>query len=281
MDQVKPPRKLSPASSESQAATPARHLRLGNTLRAILSVMAVGVLAATLFTTATPAGLLSGSLSEMFNTALLSASLTETPEWPTPTPRPRPVIGLVAGHSGGAGQTRDPGAVCPPELGGVHEVDINETVAALTKQLLATENYDVDILEEFDPALQGYRALVLVSIHSDSCAYIDNNATGFKIAASLANTRPERTARLLACLNNRYAAATGLGLHNSVTDDMTLYHAFDEIDPETPAVIIEVGFMNLDNELLTQQPERVAQGIANGILCYLRNEDVSPTPTGP
>lgn len=268
-----------PDQPDPANSSPVRQTRLlASTGRAIFSVMVVAMLAATLFTASTPVGLLSGGLSEMFNAALQSAALTATPEWPTPTARPRPVIGLVAGHSGSPGQMRDPGAVCPPELGGAHEVDINETVAALTKQLLASENFDVDILEEFDPDLEGYRALALVSIHADSCTYIDNNATGFKVAASLANTRPERTARLSACLRNRYAVATGLPLHTSVTNDMTYYHAFDEINPDTPAVIIEVGFMNLDNELLTQRPELVAQGIADGILCYLRNEDISNNP---
>jgi N-acetylmuramoyl-L-alanine amidase len=41
-------------------------------------------------------------------------------------------------------------------------------------------------------------------------------------------------------------------------------------------VIIEIGFLNLDRQLLTQQQDVVAEGITNGILCYVRNEDVSP-----
>ena len=39
--------------------------------------------------------------------------------------------------------------------------------------------------------------------------------------------------------------------------------------------IIEVGFMNLDRQILTQQPEKVATGIVNGILCYLNNESIN------
>jgi N-acetylmuramoyl-L-alanine amidase len=61
---------------------------------------------------------------------------------------------------------------------------------------------------------------------------------------------------------------------------MTLYHAFDEIGEMTPAVIIETGFLNLDRELLTHHPELVAQGITDGILCYLRSEPITyPTDT--
>jgi N-acetylmuramoyl-L-alanine amidase len=60
---------------------------------------------------------------------------------------------------------------------------------------------------------------------------------------------------------------------------MSSYHAFDEINADTPAVIIETGFMNLDRQILTQQPELIAEGITNGILCYLYNEDISDPAT--
>ena len=61
----------------------------------------------------------------------------------------------------------------------------------------------------------------------------------------------------------------------SVTEDMRSYHAFDEVHNQTTAAIIEVGFMNLDRQLLTQNPDLVAEGITQGILCYIRNEDAS------
>ena len=60
---------------------------------------------------------------------------------------------------------------------------------------------------------------------------------------------------------------------------MSSYHAFNEIDDDTPAVIIETGFMNLDRQILTQQPELVAGGISDGILCYIYNEDIATQPT--
>jgi len=62
---------------------------------------------------------------------------------------------------------------------------------------------------------------------------------------------------------------------------MTSYHAFAEIDPETTAAIIEVGFLNLDRQILTQKADLVAQGIADGILCYLNNEDLSQDTPAP
>ena len=67
--------------------------------------------------------------------------------------------------------------------------------------------------------------------------------------------------------------------YNTVTIDMTQYHAFGEIHNETTAAIIETGFLNLDREILTKHTDRVAQGVADGILCFVRNEDIPDLPT--
>ena len=53
---------------------------------------------------------------------------------------------------------------------------------------------------------------------------------------------------------------------------MTFYHAYREIAPDTAAAIIEVGFMNLDRDMLVNHPDLVAQGITDGILCYVFQE---------
>jgi N-acetylmuramoyl-L-alanine amidase len=149
-------------------------------------------------------------------------------------------------------------------------------VATRVEQKLVEQGYEVDLLKEFDDRLKGYRALALVTIHSDPCDYINDEATGFKVAATLANPYPERSSRLTSCLRDRYAKDTGLKFHaNTVTEDMTSYHAFDEIDSETNAAIIEIGFLNLDRQILTKKQNRVAQGITDGILCYVRNEDAA------
>jgi N-acetylmuramoyl-L-alanine amidase len=65
----------------------------------------------------------------------------------------------------------------------------------------------------------------------------------------------------------------------SVTADMTSYHGFDEVHGDTTAAIIETGFMNLDRQILTQQPDLVAQGILQGVLCFVNNEDIAGPPT--
>jgi N-acetylmuramoyl-L-alanine amidase len=240
-------------------------------------VTAVALVVATLFTAWTP-----GETADEFPTPVatglavaLQPSPTFPPGLPTPTLRNPRLVGLVAGH-----WKNDSGSVCAD---GLKEVDVNLQIATLVQKTLVAEGYEVELLQEFDPRLTDYQAAALVSVHNDSCDFINNEATGFKVASAMATRHPERAARLTSCLRARYAAATGLPLHStSVTLDMTSYHAFGEINENTPASIIETGFLNLDRQILTEQPERVAQGVAEGILCYLRNEPiVGPTVVAP
>jgi len=240
-------------------------------------VFAVAALVATLFTAWTP-GRPSTIFSQPSRTKIAQAlqpSTTAPQGAPTATLANPRLIGIVAGH-----WKNDSGAVCPD---GLKEVDLNLNTASLVQKLLVAEGFQVEVLQEFDPRLVGFQAAALVSIHNDSCEFVNNEATGFKVAAAFATRHPERAARLTSCLRARYGAITSMPVHSmSVTPDMTSYHAFGEIDENVPAAIIETGFMNLDRAILTQQPELVAKGVAAGILCYLRNESISPsTPLAP
>lgn len=234
-------------------------------------VVGVALLLATLFTAWTPGQEFAAAPSAQATALPVAArpSPTLPPGAPTPTLRNPRLIGLVAGH-----WKNDSGAVCPD---GLKEVELNLQIASLVQKQLSEQGYTVELLTEFDPRLQGFQAAALVSIHNDSCDYVNEAATGYKVASAMANHQPERGARLTACLRARYGALTGLPLHStSVTLDMTSYHAFGEIDDSTPAAIIETGFMNLDRQVLTEKTDLVAQGVANGILCYLRNETITP-----
>lgn len=174
-------------------------------------------------------------------------------------------IGIVAGHSG-----NDAGAVCPD---GLTEAQVNKVIAEAVVEELRTRGATVDLLAEFDGRLSGYRAAAFVSIHADSCQV---DLSGYKVArldtGELASS--PASARLADCLWQEYELATGLPRHpNTVTFDMSRYHAFREIAPTTPAAIIETGFLKADRSLLTQQPERAAAGIVSGIVCFLENHE--------
>ncbi len=241
--------------------------------RGLQTVLGAAFVVATLFTLWTPGSLVESSLEARMAQALESAgdvedSLEGTLE--TAGQAQSNIIGIVAGHYG-----YDSGAVC---ANGVTEGELNLKIATLVQKQLTDLGYSVDLLEEFDDRLVGYQAAVLISIHLDSCEYINDQATGFKVAEALSAQNLAGSQRLTSCLSQRYGDNTGLPYHaGSVTDDMTYYHAFSEVDPETPAAIIEAGFMNLDYQFITEEMDRVAEGIVAGILCYLNNEAIQPT----
>jgi N-acetylmuramoyl-L-alanine amidase len=193
------------------------------------------------------------------NGAAVAAS-TALPLVDLPPGTPR--VGVVAGHSG-----YDTGAVCPD---GLSETEVNLAVAQEVAALLTRRGYGVDVLEEYDDRLTGYRADALVSVHADSCDV--PGATGFKVARVTDSAIPEAEDRLVACLYQEYESVTGLPPHpSSITDDMTSYHAFREIDRYTPGAIIETGFLLDDRDLLTDRPKLVARGIATGVVCFLES----------
>ena len=251
----------------------------GEALRHIGIVIAVGVALATVFTAWTPSTLLPNAVAEQIAAVIATSQVNATPTAlpvvaPTAT-APRPKIGIVAGHNG---PQNDPGSVC---ANGTTEAQVNLDIANRVKAGLEANGFSVDLLDEFDPRLEGYQALAVVSIHNDSCDYFGEQATGYKVAGALDTGAPEEATRLVTCLTERYAAQTGLSFHaNTVTADMTQYHTFYEVNATTPIAIIETGFLNMDYKILTEEPQRVAQGVIDGILCYVLNQPVGqPTPT--
>lgn len=175
-------------------------------------------------------------------------------------------VALISGHAG-----YDSGAVCEDATGAVTltEADVNARIAALAAERLRRAGASVTILDEYDERLQGLRAAVLLSLHADSCI----DASGFKAAVHRYSVIPETNQRLLNCINTAYPAATGLPPHpNTVTHNMTEYHAFRRIAPTTPAAILEMGFLGGDRSLLTEQAAAVAKGVSDAILCFLESE---------
>lgn len=268
-------------TTEPPAAPPA-HRPAVKIWASISTVISIALLIATLFTLWTPANLFSNQLlDQMFLSwqmnAAASAPQPAVPQETSAVVQPTMRIGLVAGHSG---PENDPGAVCPD---GLTEREVNQAIATLVYQQLVALGYQVDIFNEFDEGLMQYKATVLVSIHNDSCDFVGADAKGFKVAAAMNSVFRDRADRLTACLISRYNQATNLPFHyNTITDDMTFYHNFDEIHTETTAAIIETGFLNGDRDILVNHTDLVARGVADGILCFIRNENPNlPTLTPP
>jgi len=269
MENASPPS----TSSTPIKPTPRPARRQTKSVNAFWTTLGIAILLATLFTAWTPNSIFTNNFSEQL-------SLILTPQVsnanPLRTPQPQLRIGIVAGHSG-----HDSGAVCMDSNGNVTltEAEVNLKIATLVQKKLVADGFQVDLLNEFDTRLNGYQAVALVSIHNDSCDYINDQATGFKVAASMDTRDIGRARRLLECMVDRYQKTTGMNFHaGSITRDMTQYHAFSEVSPSTVTAIIETGFLNLDRDMLVNHTDIVADGVVKGILCYVNNENVEPTP---
>jgi N-acetylmuramoyl-L-alanine amidase len=239
--------------------------------------LATSALLATLFTAWKPASLdPSEVVGRILDFAIGGGSSETTPVTSDLSSQPQEQkVGVIAGHSGPHPEFGfvDPGATCDD---GFTELEINLTVADLVAEGLSASGIEVDRLEEFDDRLDEYKASALVSIHADACYFINDVATGYKVARARDSAVPDLSQRLATCIIDRYDRSTGMRFHaGSITQDMTEYHTFYEIDTFTPAVIIEMGFLYLDRGFLTEEPELVARGIIDGILCYLNNEPAS------
>lgn len=179
-----------------------------------------------------------------------------------------PQVAIISGHRG-----FDSGAVCAD---GLMEAVVNEAIATRVVDKLQQQGVSVLLLDEYDPRLQGLHARALVSIHADSC--IDQS--GFKVASAEVTTIPQLDNLLVSCLRQRYSEATGLTFRpTAITKDMTQYHAFQRVAADTPGAIIETGYLGGDRDLLVNEPDKAAAGIAAGILCFLDQEAaLTPSP---
>ena len=137
----------------------------------------------------------------------------------------------------------------------------------------------VDLLPATIPP--GYQADAFIAIHTNGASgSLASTRRGWAVATPW---RASAAAEALAiAIEQRYPAVTDLPADpRGASFDMRGYYAFSSfrfthaIDPTTPAVIIECGYMThpADRLLLFKQPQRVAEGIAQGVLEYLRARD--------
>ncbi len=179
-------------------------------------------------------------------------------------------IGLVIGHWSKDGLV-DPGALCLNEAGVVElsELQINQDIAQRVTTELEKLGARVWLLEEKDDRLSGLYSDLALSLHADSCI----DATGFKAAYAPGAAAQVASNVFVECLRTEYAAHTGLTWHAySITDDMLHYHMHAKVARNTPAVILEMGFMGGDRRLLTEQQDRVRDGIVDSIRCFLDSD---------
>lgn len=197
-------------------------------------------------------------------------------ERPTPVRTPHWLrrIGIVSGHRGKSDSgARDPGAICQDEYGNsiLEEADINFEVAKRVVASLEGMNYAVEMLDEFDPRLNNYRAEALVSIHANTCYDFGEYVSGYIVAISEARPEFGADAFLRECIAENFGARVPLERSYNLTADMTDNHTWRKIHPLTPGMILEMGYMLADQAVLTEDPDLLARAIVDGILCFMEN----------
>ena len=187
---------------------------------------------------------------------------------PAATPNWLQRIGVISGHRGlsRTGIGDDPGAVCPD---GLEEAQINFEVARRVVSNLRARNYTVDLLDEFDARLDNYRAAALLSIHANTCEDFGERVSGYIVAKAASRPDGGIDAYFVECVAFHYEELIPIERSYNLTADMTDYHVWHKIHPLTPGVIMEMGFMLADRQILTEEPELLAQALSNGILCLL------------
>lgn len=161
--------------------------------------------------------------------------------------------------------------------GGKSEWEVNYAIAQKTKSLLEAHGITVELLPATIPP--GFWADVFVSIHADGSD--DPLSSGFK-AATPRRDFSNTAGVLLSFLEEEYKKQTSLELDPNVSRNMKGYYAFawwrytHAIHPRTPAVILETGFLTspYDRTVIVDQPGIAAQGISNGIIIFLRKENL-------
>ena len=202
-------------------------------------------------------------IADVPTTPTIQPTLAVTPNW-------LQRIGIVAGHRGAL---YDPGAVCED---GWTEAEITIDVAQRIVRNLRALNYNVDLLDEFDPRLDNYQAAALLSIHANTCQDFGERVSGYLVAKAASRPDGGIDAIFAECIALKYEALIPLERRYTLTLDMTDYHTFREIHPLTPAAIIELGFMLADRKLMEEQPDLIAQALTNGIRCFLEPSDDYP-----
>lgn len=255
---------------------------LGGFIRTALITVISAVLASTVFTWFTDPEFFTSNVVTGLQVANATSVAVIDPLTPTVlavTPNWARRIGIVSGHRG---PENDPGAVCDD---GLTEREINFAVAQLVVLGLRENGYSVDLLDEFDPRLDAYQAAALVSIHANDCQDYGEFVSGYLVARAAVRPAGGFDDILAECIARDYGEAVGIERRFSLTVDMTDYHTFREINSLTPAAILELGFMRGDRDLLVNQQDVMANGIIEGILCFLNGEtpfedeqNESPTP---
>ncbi len=161
--------------------------------------------------------------------------------------------------------------------GGKSEWEVNYEIANLTADLLRAQGIIVDILPTTIPP--SYWADAFVAIHADGST--DSSVNGYKVAPPWRDFTGHSN-QLSQVIHQSYGQSTKLAVDPNISRNMRGYYAFafwryeHAIHPMTPAAILETGFLTSPNDrlIIVNQPQLSAQGLSQGILSYLQDQNL-------
>lgn len=162
-------------------------------------------------------------------------------------------IGIMLGHHQ---SNSDFGAVCSD---GLNERAIVEDVAQSLTVDLTKQGYVVDKFYDYGSTLNGYRADLLLVLHTGECIE-GSSLSGYRFM------NEDNVQVLEQCLSE-YESATGLESLPHVSY-MQWYPEFTTIAEMTPVMLIEMGMPNADHTLLSTESYKVVKGLANTLNCF-------------
>lgn len=165
--------------------------------------------------------------------------------------------------------------------GGKQEWEVNLAIARETAKILESKGIETEILPATVPV--SYWADVFIAIHADGSN--NRQQTGFKAAAPWRDFS-DKANDLVLILEKNYQRLTGLTKDEKISRNMRGYYAFSwwhyshAIHPMTTAVILETGFLTSasDRKLIVDNPQIPAEGIAEGVLEFLKLKNLIKTP---
>ncbi|MEO8288074.1 MAG: N-acetylmuramoyl-L-alanine amidase [Chloroflexota bacterium] len=168
--------------------------------------------------------------------------------------------------------------------GGRTEVDLNYDVANRVTKLLRAQGVEVDVLPATVPT--GYNADAFIAIHADGNA--SSRPRGFKISTRWNSEVAVQDGKLVQLLTDSYRSATSLPEDSNITRNMRGYYAYStwranwRTSNLTPGAIVEMGYMSniADRTVMFNAPDKVASGIANGIMSFLKSTYGAPATNG-
>lgn len=168
--------------------------------------------------------------------------------------------------------------------GGYREYEINLDVANRAAAYLRSAGVTVDVLPATVPP--SYLADAFVAIHADGSK--STSLSGWKAAGHWREW--EASTALVDAMKAEYGPASGLRWDGErITSGMRGYYALSSmrfrntISTYTPGTILELGYLTnpSDQRLMTQQADRLARGVANSILRFLRSKPQNGWPAPP